>query len=707
MKRLVLGLAAVAAGFALFAPSAWAHGGQYRGPGGAVPPGLREPSDPTPPPPPPPTTQPPPTTTGDPGTPPPPVTTPNVPPPTTGPTTPLDGGPGTGRKSPTSFDQWVFWWNNNNDDILHIKESIYRLGGTGGGGLTEFDKDSSNRTNATRATEKEVKETLIPGLLWAMDHSNKQHPDTESAAYIALAKVSDDPEHIKMLKNGVYETATGHENKVVDQIVRESAALSLGLLRRKDANRQFDAKELDAVRDFLFTAFDDESLATRTRCFAALSIGLLGDQPTTRATLPTTGGGGILYAPEATTGAPTSERLWELIHRKYSNEDLLVCSMVALSLQDPRTIKLDWLDELSNTALKGKLGKENASDTVASYAALAVGRVGTKDFYLPMAQAMTVRQTGLNTKRSAAIALGQLGRRVDGDDRKELATKLVKAYEEAKDDSTKNFAIISMAYVLQADIEAKRTDVLGAKGPKISEVLLAIAKDGRYSQRPYGALALGLVGRSITEAPTIPEYATIREEAIKVLRDGLEEKKLDKRGRAAFAIALGILKDDYSKTRARLLEYVSDKSEDKELRGYSAVALGLIGSGSKDVENAITDAMRERTSEELRTQTAIALGLLQSKKAVEILLEEFGTADNQTIAGQAVIALAKIGDHRAIATLVKYMKDGAKPDLTKALCCAGLGLIGDLELIPSLSRISKDINYRATTDAINEVLSIL
>ena len=41
---------------------------------------------------------------------------------------------------------------------------------------------------------------------------------------------------------------------------------------------------------------------------------------------------------------------------------------------------------------------------------------------------MSARQTGLNTKRSAAIALGQLGRRVDGEDRKDLAQKLVKAY---------------------------------------------------------------------------------------------------------------------------------------------------------------------------------------------------------------------------------------------------------------------------------------
>ena len=53
------------------------------------------------------------------------------------------------------------------------------------------------------------------------------------------------------------------------------------------------------------------------------------------------------------------------------------------------------------------------------------------------------------------------------------------------------------------------------------------------------------------------------------------------------------------------------------------------------------------------------------------------------------------------------LKNPQKPDPTRAIACAGLGLIGDLEFIPSLSRISKDINYRATSDPINEVLSFL
>ena len=46
MKRLSLAAALLAAGFVLGAPSLWAHGGQFRGPGGNVPPTLREPTRP-------------------------------------------------------------------------------------------------------------------------------------------------------------------------------------------------------------------------------------------------------------------------------------------------------------------------------------------------------------------------------------------------------------------------------------------------------------------------------------------------------------------------------------------------------------------------------------------------------------------------------------------------------------------------------------
>jgi len=156
-----------------------------------------------------------------------------------------------------------------------------------------------------------------------------------------------------------------------------------------------------------------------------------------------------------------------------------------------------------------------------------------------------------------------------------------------------------------------------------------------------------------------------------------------------------------------LTEIVADRDGDHQLRGYAALAVGLIGNAGKDSLAAIRKAMKERRSEEMRVQCATALGLLRDGKAVVLLLEELMTARSQSVKGQVVLALAKIGDERAVDPIAKLLRNPREQGLTRALACAGLGVIGDLESIPSLSRLSKNINYRASCDLMAEVLSIL
>lgn len=708
MKRIFLAITAGAVGLATFAPSAFAHGGQFRGPVGGLPNGPREPSDPTPPPPPDPSTPTPPTTPSDPSTPTPPSapttpTTPSAPQPTTG----EMPGPG-GKKSQVSLDQWQFWWGYNNDEILGIKNSIYSIKRTAQGVISDVGGAGGARGDSTRATSKQVHDVLIPALLQIIkdpDHKMKPGPDTESAAYIALAKVTDDPSNIPLFMDAVMKD--GKKNTAVHQTVNESAAFALGLLRRGDKARQFDAKELDRVRDFLFEVYENDGLQMRTRGFAMIALGLLADQPTTRSRKEAPGGGGLFYAPDPIAmGQVTADRIVDLLKRPYKDSQMYVVALLALGMQQPTDVTPDVINMLKECALKGKLFKEPVDDLISSYAALAIGKLGGESEIGSMVNALSVTQTGVNTKRSAAIALGLLGRRIDGPSRGALAAQIIGALEKVKAEATtKNFAIMSLAYLLQADAEAQHTDVLNAKGAKIADFILKIAEDGKYSERPYGALALGIIGRAIGEKPSIVEYGQFRLSAITVLRKGLTETKMDKRARGAFAIALGILQDEGAKPE--LVAIVGDKQEEKELRGYSAVALGLIGIPAPDVLKVIKDALKERSSEELRQQTAIALGLLQSPDTIPTLINEIKEADSQNVLGQVVLALAKIGDSRAIQPLVDILQDTSRPDLTRALACAGLGLIGDLEMVPSLARLSKDINYRASPDTVNEALSIL
>ena len=85
MKRLLIHTTLASLALACTAGSVFAHGGQFRGPGGAVDPRLREPTDPTPPTPPKPS--------GGPPVTPPPTNTPGGSAPPAGPVTPMPLGP--------------------------------------------------------------------------------------------------------------------------------------------------------------------------------------------------------------------------------------------------------------------------------------------------------------------------------------------------------------------------------------------------------------------------------------------------------------------------------------------------------------------------------------------------------------------------------------------------------------------------------------
>lgn len=687
MNRIFFALGLLALASMALATDVWAHGGQYRGPGGAVQPGAREPTDPTPPPPPPASGPP---VTPDPTTPSPSPTTPTPTTPTPTPTTPQTptpdmGGEKRGGTASLGFENWVFWYHNNKEDIENLKQALYTRVASENPLYVMGGKNESNRADSTHDTRAKVESDIIPALLWAMDPKNSGHQDTESAAYIALAKMAKDPAQIELIGKGL--------DKGNNQLVIESAALALGLLRREASAQPFSAVELDKVRSTLFTTFEDEKHQTRTRGFAALAIGLLGDQPT-----------GSSGTDATTSAAATTARLFSYLERDYGNQDLPVSVLMAIGLQPSTSITDAQRDLLRECVAKEKMGKLDVQGIVVSYAALALGRIGDSRDIKVLSNAMTNRRAkDKNIKRSAAIGLGLLGRLVSGEDRVNVAKTLLDSMDKAKDASTENFGVISLAYLVMEDVKAGKTDVLS--GSKAGDFLLALAEDGKYLTRPFGALGLALIGREIGDETTLEAYGEFRSKSLAILRDGLESKKLDPRGRAAFATSLGIIRDGQSVKN--LVGIVANDKEDEELRGYSALALGLIGKATRDVLVPIRKALSERRSEELRQQTATALGLLQDKEAVPLLLEELKNATSQNAKGQVVLALAKVGDARAVVPLVELLKSTKEQDLTRALACAGLGVIGDLEWIPSLSRISKNLNYRASVDVINEVVTIV
>lgn len=683
MKRLALFGVLVAAAALALAPDALAHGGQFKAPGGAVDPGQRAPEDPTPPPPPPPSGPPTTPSPSDPGKPAP--TGPTTPPPTAPPpptTGPGDlGGTQRGKAAGLSYDQWVFWYAYNNAELENLKDALYSKISSDNP-LAVMGSSGSNQGSETHDVRTKIASHLIPAMMWARDPKNARYNDVESAAYIGLAKMTKDPTHIDLLREGL--------DKKGDQIIIESAALSLGLLRRAKPEEQFAGSDLDRVRSTLFEVLEDEEYKIRERCFAAFALGLLGDQPSGRAGAP--------------RGAEHTARLFAHLDREVPSDEITVAVLTAIGLQDAGTLVDDQREVLRDLVTRGRLASKSAPDHVCAEAARALGQVGVDSDVRLLVRALTSRRSGTLTAASAAIALGRLAPLLDSEGRVDVAKELINAVQKLRSGSTTGFALVSLARIAVADLQAGSTAVLGST--KLPKLLLGTAVDGRVLERPYGALALGLIAEEIGETPRTEAEGDFRHDAVRVLREGAMSKRLSAHDQAAYAIALGIARDQASVPL--LVEVLEDRRGDAEKQGYAAIALGLVAEGgSVEGRKLVRGLLVETHDEELKVQCATALGLLRDREALPALLMGLKDADTQSLKGQLALAIARLGDGRAIPPLIQVMQDRGEKDLTRAIVTAALGVIGDLEWIPSLHRITQDINYLYMNDSRREIVSIL
>ena len=402
-----------------------------------------------------------------------------------------------------------------------------------------------------------------------------------------------------------------------------------------------------------------------------------------------------------------TNRLFELLRQDHKSPDLYISILMAIGMQPTTAVSKGQRTVLQECITKGKLYGRKMQALVRSYACLALGRIGTRDQINAFQSILFSRRVkDHNIKRSAVIGLGLLGKLAQDEGRIEIAKMLLKAIDKGKlkDSSAQNFAFISLAYLILYDVQAGKTAVMSET--KAEETLLKVTVDGRLTQKPYGAIALALISREITDTTSVKKLGDFRSKALETIRNSFRSGKgLDSHARAGFAVSLGIAKDTL--VVKELTKMLSNRKTDPFLRAYCALGLGLIGIGTNEVKVAIREALKDRRSKDLRQQAAVALGLLQDQEAVPLLLKELDTAKTQAQKGLVILALAKVGDARSVAPLIERIKNPREKDLTRALCVAGLGVIGDLEWIPSLSRLSENVNYRASTDVMREVLSII
>ena len=126
----------------------------------------------------------------------------------------------------------------------------------------------------------------------------------------------------------------------------------------------------------------------------------------------------------------------------------------------------------------------------------------------------------------------------------------------------------------------------------------------------------------------------------------------------------------------------------------------------------VLNAVKERQDRDLRIETATAAGMLRDSRAAEHLIGVLAhLKSSQFCVGSAALALGPLADRRAVDPMLAILEagktEGMYPDLTRALVAVALGQMADRRPLRVLFRLSRDINYRATVPALDEILTIL
>ena len=694
------------------ADTAFAHGAAEPPPPPAPPPFKRDPYTPIPPPQPtqpprmgsvpkpvtPTPTPPPPSfggpttpTTPAPGAPTTPEATPPPPPPVKTPP-PTEPPPPTTRKPADLKDRkarrgladgsggWVPWWEANADAL----RSGRRLEGVRTG-ESPLGKVGAGRvaSDADRATEKAIVEVILPTLRNVLDPAGREDSDVLASAFLALGKTTNDPADVARLRAAL-------RRRDGSDLAREGAALGLGCLRRTDPARTFDGRELDRVRTDLFDAIDDDHVPVRARCYAALALGLLADQPTTP---------GDAFAKD---GKLVVRGLWMRLQEDRAGDETSVALLVALSMQCRQGVPEAVLTGLRGLVSTGNLGGRRQGAIVQAQAALALARLADVEAAGVFLGILRGRAQSLEVRRSAIVALAVLAPRLD-DVRRVAAVEALVSHARRGDPDTTGLAWITVGRILAADLADGSSVVLSRTAA--ADGLADVAARGAHELRPFAALGLALAAEGRDKASDLPGFAALRARALAQLRDAAVDEGLDPSTRGAFLVGLGIAMDRPS---SRLLaQIVRQRAAQASLRAHAAAGLGLLGEARDDVLQALRDAVAERAGEDLQREASRAQGFLGDVRAVPKLVQDIEAGGADFVLARAAVALGAIGDPSAVKPLAEIVLARRASDLSRAVAVAGLGLLGDLEDVPTLSLLSIDSNYLARTASLAEAISLL
>ncbi len=553
------------------------------------------------------------------------------------------------------YEIWQFWWENNKDQYLNLKNRLVRTNSATGSSGHFTGRGRKVDSNSSRRPSIElIQQEVIPTLAKLMASADDR--DIIDSAILAMARSAQEASYDAVL------SAALPLIKHKELSVQTSATLALGVLGAKAAIPTLNELVADTSKGQALAG--GGSVNWLVRAFAALSLGLINE-------------------PESVPVLIDLAR-----NTADKDRDLKVCAIVALGL-----VKNSETPAVSRFLVE-LLGDRKLDAVIKSYVPTSLGKLHSRnENYDPsVLQALlatfTDRDTDNFVLQSTAIALGLLGT-LDNTD----VVEALRGYiAEGKDIQTRHFAFIALAQIGARDRDTMQAHLEQHEALK-KLFCDEITKPETKSNRSWAALAGAIYARSINAA----EVAVV-ERLDKAYRD---EK--DPMFKSAFAVALGLL--NVTTMKDQIFEDFKDRKEE-EFKGYCAIAMGFMN--HTDAAETLNAVCRNKTiTPTYRLQVATGLGLMGDDQAVQTLVDTLMSAQTLGVSSAVAKALGLIGDEDAVAPLRAIAEDESIGVVTRAFACVALGIVCEKTPLPWNAAISQDNNYRARVPAIDEVLDIL
>jgi HEAT repeat protein len=610
---------------------------------------------------------------------------------------------GDGGGAPPDDGAWSRWWDFNREPYLELENAVATPDGAASPDAESFLNGGRNRArrNDLRPDAVLIHDRVVPALVAAL--AGQRDIDLITAVLLALAKIGERPADLEpaadaaqMKLAAVIRPWLQHANEEV----QETAALALGLLGDPGEAQLLAALASDEP-EARRALGDTGRVPVRTRAFATYGLGLLGHASTRAAErrfvvhhlaqlLMSDEGA----RPDIATAAVLSLGLVPL-------EDGPLATLDAQRLDGPRA-KLEPKDHPRVSAsrqgtilfLLARLTDPRYSREVRALVPVALARleVGANpslkgeivDALVPLVRGEG--QVELQVRHGAVHALGLLGDDDEDQSDQRIRAALVHSASEG-DRVARHVALVSLGRVAGRAGTGPR----GAARIEVRARLSTLLVRGQSAQRPWAALALALLERG-----ALAEGAPPSEGLRLSLRAQLNSPGSPSE-RGAILTALGLVGDQAAAPDVmRWLE-----TGDYELRSQAAIALGMMRyePAIPRLMAIVADATRQPG---LLRDAATALAMLRHKPVVGLLVVHLAESRDLYVRASVARALAFVGDVTAVDPLLELLSGRRVGESTRAFAAIALGVICDREPFPWNSKLAQDLGWFETPPTLHD-----